>query len=196
MSCGARVGKANEAKTVRGIPKISKAPHGEDVRTEALGAKKSKARFFETIGKKENRKWLILSLAGILLVVTTISLVSYTINANRPKPEIISHNLRADVIKTGEGLLDYDYVYVIDTTVMNKGKAGTVTVWAKVEQDSNVWQKSQAVFLNHADQKQVQFVFDEPEFAREFLEGFLAGYLGGDLGTLGGYKYRVWAEVP
>lgn len=188
MKCGARMGKANRAEIARKIPKISKGPAIEDGRTEALAAKEPKAGFFKTIGKKENRKWLILSLVGVVLAITAVSLVSHSINANRPKPEIISHNLRTDVTKTGEGLLDYDYVYVIDATVMNKGKAGTVTVWAKVEQDSNVWQQSQTVFLNHVEQKQVQFTFNEPEFLKEFLEGYL--------GTWEGYKYKVWAEVP
>jgi len=178
MKCGARMGKAI----------------AEDIRRQTPTTGKPGRRFFKAICRKENRKKLIVSTVGVLLVVMTGSLVLYSINANKPQPEIISHNLRTDVIKTGEGWLDYDYVYVIDATVMNKGKAGTVTVWAKVNQDTNLWQKSQTILLNHDEQEQVQFTFSEPEFAKEFLVGFLEGYLGIWKGY--DYDYKVWAEVP
>jgi hypothetical protein len=74
-----------------------------------------------------------------------------------PRVEITSKNARW-------GYVGLDYTMWIDVSVHNFGGAGTVVVWAEVVQGSNVWTKSQSVYLDAKESKELTFEFREVSF--------------------------------
>jgi hypothetical protein len=72
------------------------------------------------------------------------------------KVEIISKNVRTGFI--------VDYILWIDVSVHNYGGTGTVVVWVKVVQGSNEWTKSQQIYLDADELKDLTFGFREISF--------------------------------
>jgi len=71
---------------------------------------------------------------------------------------IVGRNLRTIV----EGV---DYVAYIDVTVKNDGDAaGSATVYVKVSQGGNYWQKDTSVYLNAGESKTATLKFSEVGF--------------------------------
>ena len=74
-----------------------------------------------------------------------------------PNVEITSKNAR-------EGYIGLDYTLWVDVSVHNNGGQGTVTVWAKITQGSSEWTKSQAIYLDAKESKDLTFEFREISF--------------------------------
>jgi len=58
----------------------------------------------------------------------------------------------------------FDYGYIVDVTLNNKGASGTVLVRVELSQGAEKWVKEQAVSIGHAETKKVTFEFREPKF--------------------------------
>lgn len=74
-----------------------------------------------------------------------------------PNVEVTSKNAR-------DGYVGLDYTLWVDVSVHNYGGSGTVTVWVKVTQGSSEWTKSQTVYLDAKESKDLTFEFREISF--------------------------------
>ena len=83
--------------------------------------------------------------------------ITYTAQWVKAPPNVTatSTNLRGSV----EGLHYYTYV---DVSVHNYGGAGTAVVWTTVRQDGKEWTRSQTVYLNERESKDLTFRLIEP----------------------------------
>jgi uncharacterized membrane protein len=106
------------------------------------------------------------TIAAVAIILVAVAILGLLILQQRgggggilpsPKPHftIEGRNLRTAV----EGL---DYVAYIDVTVKNDGDAaGAATVYVKVMQGGNYWQKDTSVYLNSGETKTVTLRFSE-----------------------------------
>jgi hypothetical protein len=74
-----------------------------------------------------------------------------------PDVDVTSKNART-------GNIGLDYTVWIDVSVHNSGGAGTVTVWTSVIQGSDEWTKSQSIYLDAKDSRNLTFEFREASF--------------------------------
>lgn len=101
---------------------------------------------------------LALSASGCIEVSPSqVSVNTPKVVINPPDAVVTSTNCRTSV----EGLHYYTYV---DVSVHNNGGSGTVVVWTTVTQGSNQWTKSQSVYLNERESRDLVFTFIEPSF--------------------------------
>lgn len=63
--------------------------------------------------------------------------------------------------RTGD--IGLDYTAWVDVSVHNYGGAGTVTVWAKIEQGDDMWKKSEGIYLDAKGSEDLTFEFREVE---------------------------------
>lgn len=98
-----------------------------------------------------------------VIAVAIVGLVAFLIvqrgGLNPPNFEIT----RKELTTTVEGFPP-DYVAYVSVTVKNRGGAGTMTVYVKVMQGGNSWQKSQSVYLDSGESQDLTFKFSEIAF--------------------------------
>ena len=100
---------------------------------------------------------IVLSVAGCIGTPTSPETRTAPPAALPPDAVITSKNLRTSI----EGTHYYTYY---DVSVHNFGGAGTVVVWATVAQGGSQWTKSQTIYLNERDSRDLTFTFIEPSF--------------------------------
>ena len=80
----------------------------------------------------------------------------------QPLPELAGVTARED--------LGLDYKVHVDCTVLNKGAAGNIDVFAELNMDG-YWKKRQQVFVPEDGTHTVTFTFTEPTFLNGGLKG-------------------------
>lgn len=112
-----------------------------------------------------SKRLIVWSIVGITIVVAVILLLVYGVGGvmqgfqriQPPSVQVTSKNLRT-------GIVGLDYVAWVDVSVHNSGGPGTITVWVEIMQDSDVWKKSQTIYLDAKGSRDLTFEFREVGF--------------------------------
>ena len=112
-----------------------------------------------------SKRLVVWSIVGITIVVVVMLLLVFGLGGIMqgfqriapPSVQVTSKNLRT-------GTVGLDYVAWVDVSVHNSGGPGTVTVWVEVMQGSDVWKKSQTIYLDAKGSRDLTFEFREVGF--------------------------------
>jgi hypothetical protein len=96
-----------------------------------------------------SKRLVVWGIVGITIVVVVMLLLVYGLGGVMqgfqriapPSVQVTSKNLRT-------GTVGLDYVAWVDVSVHNSGGPGTVTVWVEIMQGSDIWKKSQTIYLD------------------------------------------------
>lgn len=120
----------------------------------------------KTAGMSMRSKRLVVwSIVGITIVVVVMLLLVFGLGGVMqgfqriapPSVQVTSKNLRT-------GTLGLDYVAWVDVSVHNSGGPGSVTIWVEVMQGSDMWKKSQTIYLDVKGSRDLTFEFREVGF--------------------------------
>ena len=120
----------------------------------------------KNIGMSARSKRLVVwSIVGITIVVAVMLLLVYGLGGvmqgiqriQPPSVQVTSENART-------GNIGLDYVAWVDVSVHNSGGPGTVTVWVEIMQGSDLWKKSQTIYLDAKGSRDLTFEFREVGF--------------------------------
>jgi hypothetical protein len=99
--------------------------------------------------------------AGLVALSTACALVL-------PELEVLSQNIRTEVVKDANG--EDDWAYVLDVSVRNRGAAGKVRAKAKITTSAGQqYYRELEVAFERDEAKKLQFVFNEPSFVGDIL---------------------------
>jgi len=112
-----------------------------------------------------SKRLVVWSIVGITIVVVFMLLLVFGLGGIMqgfqriapPSVQVTSKNLRT-------GTVGLDYVAWVDVSVHNSGGPGSVTVWVEVMQGSDVWKKSQTIYLDAKGSRDLTFEFREVGF--------------------------------
>jgi len=112
-----------------------------------------------------SKRLVVWSIVGITIVVVVMLLLVFGLGGIMqgfqriapPSVQVTSKNLRT-------GTVGLDYVAWVDVSVHNSGGPGSVTVWVEVMQGSDVWKKSQTIYLDAKGSRDLTFEFREVGF--------------------------------
>jgi len=112
------------------------------------------------------KRVVIVASVVIIIVVVAIIAVLFLQGSNLlPGPKAHFTIISKDLDTTTEGILPPDYVAYVYVTVKNDGDAaGSPTIYVKVMQGGDSWQKSQSCHLNAGESDTLTFKFSEIEF--------------------------------
>jgi hypothetical protein len=100
---------------------------------------------------------IILAVFVVALPLLTTAGNNIVQKVNPPNAVVTSTNGRTSV----SGL---DYIAYVDVSVHNNGGAGTVVVWARVQQGQNEWTKSVSINMGEQDSRDVTLTFSGVSF--------------------------------
>jgi len=112
-----------------------------------------------------SKRLVVWGIVGITIVVVVMLLLVYGLGGVMqgfqriapPSVQVTSKNLRT-------GTVGLDYVAWVDVSVHNSGGPGTVTVWVEIMQGSDIWKKSQTIYLDAKGSRDLTFEFREVGF--------------------------------
>jgi hypothetical protein len=117
--------------------------------------------------KKSNNGLKIVGVVLAVVVIIAVFIIALPLlnnagnqlnqRVNPPNAAVTSTNGRT-------GTSGLDYIAYVDVSVHNNGGAGTVVVWAKVQQGQNQWTKSTSIYMNEQGSQDVTLTFSGVSF--------------------------------